>query len=57
MIKNIGVFCASGNQINHQYFDEAAILGDWIGKTVRKFVYGGAKVGLIGKNSSTCQKT
>ena len=56
MIKNIGVFCASGNQINHQYFDEAVVLGDWIGKTGRTLVYGGANVGLMEETAQHVKK-
>ena len=51
MIENIGLFCASGNQIDQTYFDEAGTLGKWIGSTGRTLIYGGANVGLMEKTA------
>ena len=45
--EKIGVFCASSNDLAPVYYDEAGRLGEWIGKSGRTLVYGGAKCGLM----------
>ncbi|MBS6268172.1 MAG: TIGR00730 family Rossman fold protein [Tannerella sp.] len=47
MIQNIGLFCASGNEVDNCYFEESAIIGRWIGKNKKRLIYGGANVGLM----------
>lgn len=47
MIQNIGLFCASGNEVDSCYFEESAIIGRWIGKNKKRLIYGGANVGLM----------
>lgn len=47
MIKNIGVFCSSYDNIGNGFFEEGVKLGEWIGKTGRRLVYGGTSRGLM----------
>lgn len=47
MIQNIGLFCASSNNIDNCYFEESAIIGRWIGENKKRLIYGGANVGLM----------
>lgn len=47
MIRNIGVFCSSYDNIGTVFFDEGAKLGEWIGKTGRRLVFGGTSHGLM----------
>lgn len=47
MFRNITLFCASGNHVDPAFFEEARILGEWLGTTGRSLVYGGANIGLM----------
>lgn len=44
---NIGVFCSACENINPIYFEEAKLLGHWIGSSGNNLVYGGAALGLM----------
>lgn len=44
---NIAVFCASANDVEKVYFEDAKRLGEEIGKRGWGLVYGGANVGLM----------
>lgn len=55
MIQNIGLFCASGNNIACSYFEESEILGRWIGENKKRLIYGGANVGLM-ESTARCVK-
>jgi len=46
-MNNIGVFCASSDNMHSIYYESAAELGKWIGETGRQLVYGGANCGLM----------
>ena len=56
MIQNIGLFCASGNEVDSCYFEESAIIGRWIGKNKKRLIYGGANVGLMEETAEHVQK-
>lgn len=46
-MKRIGLFCASSNNLDAKYYEEAAHLGKWIADNDRALVYGGANCGLM----------
>lgn len=46
-MEKIGVFCASSNDMDEVYYQQAAALGKWMGETKRTLVYGGARKGLM----------
>ena len=46
-MRKIGVFCASSNEMDAIYYEQAEEFGKWIGKTERTLVYGGARKGLM----------
>lgn len=56
MIQNIGLFCASGNDVAYYYFEESAILGRWIGENKKRLIYGGANVGLMEATAERVKK-
>lgn len=47
MVRNIGVFCSSYDNIDSMFMEEGDKLGEWIGKTDRHLVYGGTSHGLM----------
>ena len=46
-MKNIGIFCASSNDLDSIYYEEAARLGAYIGQQKKTLVYGGNDKGLM----------
>lgn len=56
MIQNIGLFCASGNDVANCYFEESAVLGRWIGENKKRLIYGGANVGLMESTAEHVKK-
>jgi len=46
-MNKIGVFCASSNNMSPLYYEAATHLGEWMGKTGKTLVYGGANCGLM----------
>lgn len=46
-MKNIGIFCASSNNMDAIYYEEAARLGKWLASNGKTLVYGGANCGLM----------
>jgi len=46
---NICVYCSSSQSINTKYFKQASLLGKAISQNKHTLVYGGGKVGLMGK--------
>ena len=53
MVKNICVYCSSGNSIDKKYFTVAKELGEKIAKNNLGLVYGGSSLGLMGEVSNT----
>ncbi|MBX3043005.1 MAG: TIGR00730 family Rossman fold protein [Candidatus Kapabacteria bacterium] len=49
MKKKITVYCASSSNINEIYLESASKLGEMIALSGHEVVYGGGKVGLMGK--------
>lgn len=49
IINNVTVFCASSNKCDKFFLDEAQKLGEILAKSGRTILYGGGKVGLMGK--------
>lgn len=48
-INRVTVFCASSNRCDKYYLDEAEKLGELLARTGRTILYGGGKVGLMGR--------
>jgi uncharacterized protein (TIGR00730 family) len=46
-MNKIGIFCASSNNMDAVYYEEARKLGEWIGQNKKTLVYGGANCGLM----------
>lgn len=46
-MENIGIFCASSNNMDAVFYEEAARLGTWLAQNGKKLVYGGANCGLM----------
>lgn len=46
-MKKIAIFCSASDHIDTLYFDKAAELGTWLGKTGKWLVYGGSNTGLM----------
>lgn len=51
---NVAVFCSSSNDISPAFFDEITTLGKGLGQAGHRIVYGGAKVGLMGRVADAC---
>lgn len=43
----IGIFCSASEDIDKMYFNAARQIGQWMGKTGKVLVYGGANLGLM----------
>ena len=56
MVKNICVYCSSGNNIDKKYFNIARELGEKIAQNNLGLVYGGSSLGLMGEVSNTAHK-
>jgi uncharacterized protein (TIGR00730 family) len=48
MIRHVGVYCASSNHIDEQYFAVASEMGRLLAERGHTLVYGGGNVGLMG---------
>lgn len=48
-MKSVVVFCGSSEGINGHYAKDAIVLGETFAKNKIKLVYGGAKIGIMGK--------
>lgn len=46
-MNKIGLFCASSNNLDAVYYEEAARLGKWLAECGKSLVYGGANCGLM----------
>ena len=46
-MEKIGIFCASSNDMDSIYYEEAARLGQYIGELKKTLVYGGNSTGLM----------
>lgn len=46
-MNKIGLFCASSNNLDAIYYEEAARLGRWLAENDKTLVYGGANCGLM----------
>lgn len=46
-MEKIGVFCASSSNLDPIYYEQAELLGRWIGESGKTLVYGGSKCGLM----------
>ena len=47
MIKNVCVFASSSNSLDAQFYNDAANLGEILGKNGLNIVYGGSRLGLM----------
>lgn len=56
MVQNIGLFCASSDNVENCYFEESVILGRWIGDNKKRLIYGGANVGLMESTAEQVKK-
>ncbi len=44
---NIGIFCSASDDLAPVYYEQAAKLGEWIGKNRHTIYYGGTRQGLM----------
>ena len=52
-IKSLTIYCSSSNNLSKNYYNLAENLGNYLGKNSIKIIYGGGKVGLMGKVASS----
>ena len=52
-IKSLTIYCSSSNLLSSKFYKLAEELGNFLAKKKITIVYGGGKVGLMGKISST----
>ena len=55
-ITNICVFCSSSEKVDISHFEQAEHLGRYIAQNGLTLIYGGAKIGLMGKIASTARQ-
>jgi uncharacterized protein (TIGR00730 family) len=53
---NICVFCSSSNAVDSEYFNQAKLTGELIGKNKHQLIYGGANVGLMEELAASVKK-
>ena len=46
-MKKITVFCSSSQQLDQHYYEDAALIGEWIGRHDCTLVYGGSARGTM----------
>ena len=46
-IMNIGIFCSANNNIDRDFFDSTAELGQWAARNGHTIVFGGCNMGLM----------
>ena len=46
-MEKIGIFCSAAANIDKMYFESARQIGEWMGKTGKTLIYGGADLGLM----------
>lgn len=46
-MEKIGIFCSASENIDKMYFESARQIGEWMGKTGKTLIYGGANLGLM----------
>lgn len=46
-MEKIGVFCSACAGIDNVYFESARRIGEWMGRTGKTLIYGGASLGLM----------
>ena len=51
MIKRVCVFCGSSSKVNKQFLDNAFYLGERLAELGVEIIYGGGKVGMMGRLS------
>jgi len=50
-IKSLTIYCSSSNLLDKKYYNLATQIGEFLGKKKISIVYGGGKVGMMGKIS------
>lgn len=56
-MEKIGVFCASSNNMDAIYTEEARKLGEWLGNQNKTLIYGGSNSGLMEVIAQSVKKT
>jgi uncharacterized protein (TIGR00730 family) len=52
--KSVGVFCGASESVDEHWFDLASALGELIASQNIRLVYGGGRVGLMGRMADSC---
>ena len=52
-IKSLTIYCSSSNLLSQDYYDLSNKIGDFLAKKRIKIIYGGGKVGMMGKISKS----
>ena len=55
-IKSLTIYCSSSNLLDKKYYDLASKIGEFLGKKKITIVYGGGKVGMMGKISKSAME-
>ena len=56
LIKSLTIYCSSSNLLDKKYYDLATKIGELLGKKKITIVYGGGKVGMMGKISKSAME-
>lgn len=56
-IEKIGVFCSSSANLDPLYYEQAELLGKWIGENEKTLIYGGSRCGLMEAVAQGVHKT
>ena len=56
-IKSLTIYCSSSNLLEQKYYNLAYQIGEFLGKKQISVIYGGGKVGMMGKISKSAMNT
>ena len=52
-IKSLTIYCSSSERLSQDYYDLAEKIGNFLAKKTIKIIYGGGRIGLMGKISKS----
>ena len=56
-IKSLTIYCSSSNLLEQKYYDLANQIGEFLGNRKISIIYGGGKVGMMGKISHSAMNS
>ena len=55
-IKSLTIYCSSSDNLDSEYYELAQKLGEFLAKKSIQIIYGGGKVGMMGKISKSAHE-